>query len=76
MGERDARCLRCLREWLEGNDADWGVWVLGGSCYVRQGRVDDDEGFGLLDYEWKGWRNERFKGMLGGMWNVTQGPGV
>lgn len=52
------------------------MWVLGGSCYVRQGRVDDDEGFGLLDYEWKRWRNERFKGMLGGMWNVTQGPGV
>lgn len=76
LGGRDARYLRCLREWLEGNDADWGVWVLGGSYYVRQGRVDDDEGFGLLDYEWKGWRNERFKGMLGGMWNVTQGPGV
>ncbi|KAK0753080.1 glycoside hydrolase family 5 protein [Schizothecium vesticola] len=76
LGEKDRKYLGCLREWLEENDADWGVWALGGSYYVRQGRVDDDEGFGLLDYEWKGWRNERFKGMLGGMWNVTQGPGV
>ncbi|KAK1832336.1 glycoside hydrolase [Podospora conica] len=76
LGEKDARYLRCLVEYLEENDADWGVWVLGGSYYVRNGNVDHEESYGLLDYEWRDWRNPRFKGMLGRMWNVTQGPGV
>ncbi len=75
LNEKDARYLNCLVSYMLNNDADWAVWVLGGSYYVREGQVDYDEGYGLLTKDWKDWRNPAFKGMLGRMWEVTQGPG-
>ena len=66
--------LSCLVQWLEGNDADWALWAVQGSYYVREGRVNVDESWGAMDRDWKGWRNGAFKGMLGSMFDVQQGP--
>ena len=68
--------LKCLVGYMEGNDADWALWAVQGSYYVREGTVDYDEGYGLLDHEWKDWRNGTFKEALGGMFEMTQGPGA
>ena len=68
--------LKCLVPYMEGNDADWAIWALQGSYYVRDGVVDFDEGYGLLDHEWKDWRNGTFKAALGTMFEMTQGPGA
>ncbi|OLN81540.1 Endoglucanase 1 [Colletotrichum chlorophyti] len=70
----DRAYLSCLVGYLEGNDADWALWAIQGSYYVRNRIVDFDETWGALDREWKGWRNPSFKGMLGNIFNVTQGP--
>ncbi|TPX08976.1 uncharacterized protein E0L32_009555 [Thyridium curvatum] len=74
LSDEDAKYLSCLVGYMEGNDAEWAVWALQGSYYVRDGQVDYDEGWGLLNKEWTGWRNPEFKGMLGKMWEVQQGP--
>lgn len=74
LNEKDHRYLMCLVDYMQNNDADWAVWVLGGGYYVREGQVDYDEGFGLLDNQWNDWRNPGFPGMLGNMWKMTQGP--
>ena len=68
--------LGCLVSYMEGNDADWAVWAVQGSYYVREGAVDADESYGLLNHDWTDWRNATFKDALGGMFDVTQGPGV
>ncbi|KFH44162.1 Endoglucanase-like protein [Hapsidospora chrysogenum ATCC 11550] len=66
--------LTCLVGYLEGNDADWALWSIAGSYYIREGTVDREDNYGALTKDWSGWRNEKFKGMLGKMWEVTQGP--
>ncbi|KAK0723056.1 glycoside hydrolase family 5 protein [Lasiosphaeria miniovina] len=71
---KDSRYLACITAYMQNNDADWAVWAVQGSYYVRDGNVDADEGWGLLDHEWRDWRNQAFPGMLGSMWTVNQGP--
>lgn len=74
LNEKDDRYLNCLVDYMTSNDADWAVWALQGSYYIRDGQVDYDETWGLLKHDWSGWRNEKFAARLGRMWNVTQGP--
>lgn len=71
---KDLSFIDCVREYMEDNDADWAIWALQGSYYVRQGIVDMDEGYGMLDHGWTDWRNSSFPARLGKMWEVTQGP--
>ncbi|KAK4226071.1 glycoside hydrolase [Podospora fimiseda] len=74
LNEKDNRYLNCLVSYMENNDADWVIWALQGSYYIRDGTVDYDEGWGLLNHDWSGWRNNKFPARLREMWNVTQGP--
>jgi hypothetical protein len=74
LDDQDWNYLTCLVGYMESNDAEWAVWALQGSYYVRDGTVDYDEGWGVLNHDWSDWRNPDFPSMLGGMWNVTQGP--
>lgn len=76
LNEKDSRYLNCLVDYMQNNDADWAVWALQGTYYIRQGTVDSDEGWGLLNHNWTDWRNPAFPGMLKNMWKVTQGPGA
>ena len=76
LDDQDYAFLTCLVSYMTGNDADWALWALQGSYYVREGQLSADETWGALDNTWADWRNPDFKGMLGGMWDVTQGPGV
>ncbi|GAD95395.1 cellulase family protein [Paecilomyces variotii No. 5] len=74
LSDDDSKYLGCLVEYMESNDAEWAVWAIQGSYYVRSSTVDYDEDFGLLNHDWSGWRNSNFSAMLGNMWQVTQGP--
>ncbi|KUI65317.1 Endoglucanase E1 [Cytospora mali] len=74
LSEGDSEYLSCLVGYMSGNDAEWAVWALQGSYYVRNGKVDYNETWGLLDSSWSTWRNAQFPGLLGAMWNVSQGP--
>lgn len=74
VSDGDYSYLTCLVEYMEGNDAEWALWALQGTYYVRNGQVDYNESYGLLDATWSDWRNAAFPAMLGSMWNVTQYP--
>ena len=74
LSDADYNYLSCLVPYMENNDADWSLWAVQGSYYVREGAFDSDESFGALDFNWTDWRNPKFKGMLGKMPDVTQGP--
>lgn len=64
----------CIRQYMENNDAEWVYWGLMGSYYVREQRTNFDEGFGLLNANWSGWRNSSFPSIVGRMFDMTQGP--
>ncbi|KAF2727909.1 glycoside hydrolase family 5 protein [Polyplosphaeria fusca] len=72
--EDDYNYLKCLVEYVTGNDGDWALWALQGNYYVRDGTVNQDEPWGLLNGDWTAWRNPAIKDVLGKMWDVTQGP--
>ncbi|KAJ4151270.1 hypothetical protein LMH87_011981 [Akanthomyces muscarius] len=74
LNDKDSSYLSCLREYMENNDADWSLWAIQGTYYVRDGKVDAEETWGAIDHDWKDWRNPKFKNMLGKMPEVTQFP--
>lgn len=74
MPEDHQQYINCLVEYMEDNDAEWAYWALQGSYYVRDGQANKDEGFGVLNTDWSGWRNEAFVEQMGKMWEITQGP--
>lgn len=74
LSDTDYNYLQCLVSYMESNDAEWAVWAVQGSYYIRDGTVDYNETWGLLDYGWSDWRNSNFSGLLGKMWDVAQGP--
>lgn len=74
LSSDDYDYLSCLVGYMESNDAEWALWAIQGSYYIRNGVIDYNETWGVYDYEWKDWRNPEFSPLLGGMWNVSQGP--
>lgn len=74
ISDSDYSYLTCLVDYMTDNDADWALWAIQGSYYVRNGVINYNETWGVLDYNWAEWRNPQFPALLGAMWNVTQGP--
>jgi endoglucanase len=74
LSDDDFSYLQCLVGYLEGNDADWALWSIAGSYYIREGQVDFEDSWGAVGKDWAGWRNPQFKGMLGRLFDITQGP--
>ncbi|KAF2250666.1 glycoside hydrolase family 5 protein [Trematosphaeria pertusa] len=72
--QEDYDYLTCLVKYMAGNDGDWALWALQGNYYVRDGVVDRDEGWGLLNGDWTAWRNPAVKDVLAPLFQVTQGP--
>ncbi|KAF2471149.1 glycoside hydrolase [Lindgomyces ingoldianus] len=73
LSEEDYKYAKCLIEYVTGNDGDWALWAIQGNYYVRNGVVDSDEPWGLVNSDWTAWRNPAVKQLLGKMWDVTQG---
>lgn len=74
FSDKDHAYLTCLVGYMENNDADWALWSIAGSYYIREGIVDFEDTWGALEKSWTRWRNPKFKEMLGMMFQVTQGP--
>lgn len=64
----------CLISYLDSNDIDWAYWAVQGSYYVREGVVNRDESYGLLNSNWSGWRNADFRRRMGKNMEVNQRP--
>ncbi|KAI3407268.1 Mannan endo-1 [Psidium guajava] len=57
----DDRFLSCFMGYATGKDLDWALWTLQGSYYYREGVVGLEETFGVVDVNWDGLRNPKFK---------------
>lgn len=74
LSDDDYNYLTCLVGYMTNNDAEWALWAIQGSYYIRNGVIDYNETWGVLDYTWSEPRNPEFSALLGTMWNATQGP--
>ncbi|KAI0180518.1 glycoside hydrolase family 5 protein [Hypoxylon sp. FL1284] len=74
LSDDDDAYFQCIRDYVTGNDAEWALWAVQGSYYVREGAVGAEEPWGLLDADWNGLRNPNITGLLEPMFKVTQGP--
>ncbi|KAK8124916.1 glycosyl hydrolase family 5 protein/cellulase [Apiospora kogelbergensis] len=74
VSDEDNEYLDCLLDWMRGNDADWALWALQGTYYVRQGQAEYDEGWGLMNRDWNGLRNDQFLPVIADLFKMTQGP--
>ncbi|KAK8019213.1 glucosyll hydrolase family 5 protein/cellulase [Apiospora arundinis] len=74
ISNEDNEYLECLVDWMKGNDADWALWALQGTYYVRQGQAEYDEGWGLMNRDWNGVRNDQFLPVIADLFKMTQGP--
>ncbi|KAK5988818.1 Glycosyl hydrolase 5 family protein [Cladobotryum mycophilum] len=65
----------CLKEFLWLTDADWALWALQGSYYVRFGELDRNEPYGVLNKDWTDWRRRGFwKKDIGQITSMRRGP--
>jgi hypothetical protein len=59
QGNNDYRSVyaTCLKDYFMTHKAGWMYWVLAGSYYLRSGKQDFDETWGLFNHDWSGWRS-------------------
>lgn len=74
LGDGDKQYFDCIKDYILQNDSEWAIWGIMGSYYVRDGTVDFDEGYGVLDKDWAALRNSKLPEMLAPMFEQTQGP--
>ncbi|EFW98553.1 cellulase family protein [Grosmannia clavigera kw1407] len=67
LSHLDSRYLSCLVDYLRRNDAEWAVWALQGSYYVRNKQTNYNETWDLLNHNWTALRNPRFFELLRGI---------
>ena len=56
----DNRYLNCFMAWAAELDLDWALWTLCGSYYLREGRKESIEYFGILNEDWRQLRSQSF----------------
>ncbi|CAH2045418.1 unnamed protein product [Thlaspi arvense] len=72
----DNRFLSCFMALAADLDIDWALWTLAGSYYVRDKRIDSDESYGVLDWNWSSVRNSTILQMISAIQPPFQGPGL
>lgn len=69
----DNKFLPCFVSFAASVDLDWSLWAFGGSYYYRQGSVGPGESYGVLDYDWKNFRDQKFPEKFQLLQRVVQG---
>lgn len=71
--EADNRYIGCLLATVAETDVEWALWAFQGSYILRQGQVDLEEFYGVLDFKWDGPRNSSFLDRLQLVRQINQG---
>uniref|UniRef100_L2FMZ8 Cellulase family protein n=1 Tax=Colletotrichum fructicola (strain Nara gc5) TaxID=1213859 RepID=L2FMZ8_COLFN len=59
---------KCLMDLMVQRSVGWMVWSMGGSYYIREGKADVEDFWGLLDRTWSGYRGrDSIKKLQAGM---------
>ncbi|XP_027348375.1 glycosyl hydrolase 5 family protein-like [Abrus precatorius] len=56
----DNKYLPCFVSFAASVDLDWSLWAFGGSYYYKQGQIDVGEWYGVMDDDWKNYRDPNF----------------
>ncbi|KAL5702391.1 cellulase [Ranunculus cassubicifolius] len=72
----DNRFLNCALGVIADLDLDWALWSLQGSYYLREGKKDLEEVFGVLNLNWTGIRNITYMQRVKSIQAPFQGPGL
>ncbi|PIA64506.1 hypothetical protein AQUCO_00100171v1 [Aquilegia coerulea] len=72
----DNRFLNCMFSVVADLDLDWGLWTFQGSYYMREGEVDMEEMYGVLNRDWSEVRNESYMVRVNSIQFPHQGPGL
>ncbi|XP_047064097.1 glycosyl hydrolase 5 family protein-like [Lolium rigidum] len=71
----DNRYYGCAAAVAADLDLDWALWTLQGSYYLREGVLDLDEVYGVLDRAWSGPRNATALRRVQALQRPLRGPG-
>ncbi|PIA51559.1 hypothetical protein AQUCO_01100423v1 [Aquilegia coerulea] len=72
--KNDNRFLNCMFGVIAELDLDWSLWSLQGSYYLREGTVDMEEMYGVLDKDWNQIRSPSFMERIHAIQPQHQGP--
>lgn len=72
----DNRYYGCAAAAAADLDLDWALWALQGSYYLREGVLDLDEVYGVLDRAWSKPRNATALRRVQGLQRPLRGPGL
>lgn len=71
--EADNRYITCFLATAAELDFDWALWALQGSYILREGTVNLDELYGVVDVNWDRPRNQAFLDRLYLLRQINQG---
>ncbi|PPJ51646.1 hypothetical protein CBER1_08827 [Cercospora berteroae] len=57
LGRAYAQCIKKFIREQPGGPGGWMMWTLSGSDYIRSGKQETEDPWGLLNKDWSGWRN-------------------
>ncbi|CAA0820473.1 Cellulase (glycosyl hydrolase family 5) protein [Striga hermonthica] len=60
QNEGQNRYITCLLAEVAEKDIDWALWTFQGSYIYRQGKVNPEEFYGVMNFNWDGNRNQTF----------------
>ncbi|KAK4486483.1 hypothetical protein RD792_009165 [Penstemon davidsonii] len=72
--EADNRYMSCLLATIAENDIDWALWTFQGSYMLREGKVNLEEVYGVIDFNWNRARNSPFLERLQLIRQTNQDP--
>ncbi|KAL5747583.1 hypothetical protein ACOSP7_024592 [Xanthoceras sorbifolium] len=72
--EADNKFFNCFMEYAAQYDFGWSLWALQGSYYLREGQLEHEEVFGVLNANWDTIRNPEFIKRLQSLEKFGQGP--
>lgn len=58
--QADKNFMTCFVAFAAMTDLDWNLWAFGGTYYERQGQLNFNESFGVLDSNWKDYKDKKF----------------
>jgi endoglucanase len=64
----------CTVRYMSERDMDWSLSALQGNYYYREGQLDVNEAFGLLNHNWTDWREPGVLERINRSWITSLGP--
>lgn len=69
----DERYWPCIVSYFTSVDLEWSLWAFQGSYYFRQGNVGPGETYGVMDSDWKDYRDPNFTQKIQLLQRMIQG---